>query len=79
MKQTDQLSEFEQFAKDKGHKVGSGHVIFEQDEAAAMAFETEAHKAGFDVIRSFAQSAWGDPPVSEAPKDWFVRLASKSQ
>ena len=75
MEQTDKLAEYKKFAVDRGREVEGRMVSFGEDADAAITFENEAHKAGFDVTRSPAWGNWGARPRSETPPDWFVRLA----
>lgn len=76
MMQAERLSEFEEFAKSKGHEADKGVVAFGQDEAAAKAFDREAYKAGFQTVVGISQGKWthGQEDSSDWPKEWGVNL-----
>jgi hypothetical protein len=74
MEKTDKLIEFENFGRERRHAVEGRTVGFREDAEAAIAFEIKAHKAGFDVSRSPAWGSWGDRPIPETRRDWFVSL-----
>jgi len=76
-KQTKTRAEFEQFARDKGHKVENGVVIFEKNVAAARLFHEQAQEAGFAVVLEpvQAESLSMIDSISKLPKDYVVMLA----
>jgi hypothetical protein len=76
MMQAERLSEFEEFARSKGHEADKGVVAFGQDEAAAKAFDREAYKAGFQTVVGISQGKWthGQEDSADWPKEWGVNL-----
>jgi hypothetical protein len=69
MKYSGKLAAFKQFAEERGHKVESQAVIFDEDDAAAKEFEALAVEAGLDVSRDTFTGGWDGSPIY-----WLVRL-----
>ena len=69
-------AEFEQFAREQGHKVEDGFVIFEQQEAAQK-FQIEAHAAGFTTRLTIDQTG-SYAGLDDLSKRliWYVTLPS---
>jgi hypothetical protein len=70
------LSDYEEFAAERGLKVENDLVFFGVDSKAANDFYIEAKDAGFDVFKGVSKPGCYENPdeLLKMPKRWFVRL-----